>query len=337
MYIKSAASISSQATFDGSFPTDVLPVEGPVFSLVNPTYKDYISGALVRRMGAGVKYGMVASALALKEAGEPELDAILTGTGVGCIKDSENFLTAILENDEQYLTPTAFIQSTHNTVGAQIAVGLGCKAYNFTYVNGASSFEAALLDAHLQFLSGEAKHILVGGVDEKAEVTYRLFQQAGLITNGDRGASYAEGAHFFVLTSEGQTPAEILDVAVWNTLQSDEVAAKAEEFLANAGLGLEDIDAVILGINDDPTDQEHFGSFMKHLPQQITVARYKHLIGEYNTASGFAVWLAHYIAKEQVVPSCCLLSGSPKERYKYLLLYNQYRGADHSFILVRAC
>lgn len=335
MYIKSAASVSAQSTFDGAFPEVITPVEGPVFPLVAPPYKDFISGALVRRMGAGVKYGMVASSLALRSAGDPELDAIVTGTGVGCIKDSENFLTAILENDEQYLTPTAFVQSTHNTVGAQIAVALGCKAYNFTYVNGASSFEAALLDAQLQFMAGEARNILVGGVDEKAEVTYRLFQQAGLITNGTRGASYSEGAHFFVLSTEGD--AEIRDVAVWNALSKTEVSKKAAAFLGGLGLDWNDIDALILGVNDDPTDQDHFEALLSTTPQACPVVQYKHLIGEYNTSSGFALWLAHYIAKEQKIPAACLRSGEPKANYCNLLLYNQYRGADHSFVLVRAC
>lgn len=337
MFIKSAASVSAQSTFDGAFPGSVVPVEGPVYPLVAPPYKDFISGALVRRMGAGVKYGMVASSLALKEAGNPELDAILTGTGVGCIKDSENFLTAILENDEQYLTPTAFVQSTHNTVGAQIAVGLGCKAYNFTYVNGASSFEAALLDAHLQFLAGEARHILVGGVDEKAEVTYRLFQQAGLITNGDRGASYSEGAHFFVLSSEPEAGAEILDVAIWNTLEPEELEETAGAFLERSGLSWEDVDALILGVNDDPSDQNHFSALRRCVPEDLALLHYKHLIGEYNTSSGFALWLAQYIAKEQEIPTPCLLAGQPKARYRHVVLYNQYRGADHSFILVRVC
>ena len=55
------------------------------------------------------------------------------------------------------LTPTSFIQSTHNTVGGQIALELQCKGYNFTYVHGSNSFESALLDAKLQLELNEAK------------------------------------------------------------------------------------------------------------------------------------------------------------------------------------
>ena len=56
------------------------------------------------------------------------------------------------------LTPTSFIQSTHNTVGGQIALGLECKGYNFTYVHASISFESALLDAQLQLAMDEASN-----------------------------------------------------------------------------------------------------------------------------------------------------------------------------------
>ena len=49
-------------------------------------------------------------------------DAIITGTGLGCLEDTEKFLTAMVTNKEEFLTPTSFIQSTHNTVSAQIAL-----------------------------------------------------------------------------------------------------------------------------------------------------------------------------------------------------------------------
>ncbi|RYZ82834.1 MAG: hypothetical protein EOP06_21045 [Proteobacteria bacterium] len=84
-----------------------------------------------------MKNGIVASTVAMKEAAMEMPEAIITGTGMGCIEDSDKFLKAIIDNGEQFLTPTSFIQSTHNTVASSIAISLGCKSYNFTYVNGA--------------------------------------------------------------------------------------------------------------------------------------------------------------------------------------------------------
>lgn len=333
--------MSAQKTFDGSFPEEVIRPEGYVFPVVAPPYKEYISPGMIRRMGSGVKNGVVASALALQEAGSPELDAIITGTGVGCIKDSEAFLMAIIENQEQFLTPTAFIQSTHNTVGAQIALGLGCKAYNFSYVNGAISFESALTDARLQLLSGEANNILVGGVDEKADFTYSLFALAGLIRSGEQsaGASYSEGASFFVLSTEKkeQSYAGLKDVAVLNRLEVGAIAPELERFLARTGTALTDIDAVVIGKNDDADFQEYYPGLLSGFSPEIPVIHYKHLSGEYNTASAFGFWLAAHILKNQQVPEAVLLSGKQGPALRNILLYNQYRGIDHSFILLGAC
>ena len=60
-----------------------------------------------------------------------------------------SFLTKMVENNEELLTPTAFIQSTHNTIGAQIALMLQCNNYNNAFVHRGFSFESALLDAML--------------------------------------------------------------------------------------------------------------------------------------------------------------------------------------------
>lgn len=51
-----------------------------------------------------------------------KVDAIITATGLGCLADTEKFMNALMDNREQMLNPTAFIQSTFNTVGAQLAL-----------------------------------------------------------------------------------------------------------------------------------------------------------------------------------------------------------------------
>ena len=341
IYINGSGCVSAQRTFDGSFPGEVIRPEGYVFPVVTPPYKDFISPGMIRRMGSGVKNGVVASALALKEAGSPALDAIITGTGVGCIRDSETFLMAIIENREQFLTPTAFIQSTHNTVGAQIALGLGCKAYNFSYVNGAISFESALVDARLQLLSGEARNILVGGVDEKADYTYGLFALAGLIRSDEEspGASYSEGASFFVLGTEKteQSYARLADVAVMNRLNPMEVVPELERFLGRTGTPVTDIDAVVIGHNDEVAFQEFYPALLTAFSPGMPVIHYKHLCGEYNTASAFGFWIAAHSLKNKHVPEVVLLKGKQGPALRKILLYNQCRGTDHSFILLESC
>ncbi len=156
------------------FLDELIDHEAQVINVVSPNYKDYIPPAAARRMAIGIKMGVVASKIALQESGLDNVDAIITGTGMGCLRDSEKFVSAIIDNDEQYLTPTSFIQSTHNTVGGQIALELQCKGYNFTYVHSSISFESTILDAKLMLENNEANNILVGGVDEIGDYTASL-------------------------------------------------------------------------------------------------------------------------------------------------------------------
>src|SRR5690606_22532172 len=129
-------------------------------------------------------------------------------------------------------------------VGAQIALGLQCKAYNFTYVNGAVSFESALIDALLQIEEEEASTVLVGGVEESGEATMTFLELNGTIKSKEAapysvlesqsaGAVFSEGATFFVLSDAKQESsyAELKDVAIHNVLDAEEVIEKLNIFL----------------------------------------------------------------------------------------------------------
>ncbi len=92
VYISSLATISAQKTFDNTeFLDDITDYNETIISVVNPNYKDFIPAAAARRMAKGIKMGIVASKIALKEADIDNVDAIITGTGMGCLRDSEKF------------------------------------------------------------------------------------------------------------------------------------------------------------------------------------------------------------------------------------------------------
>jgi len=74
----------------------------------------------------------------------------------------EKFLDGLIAGDETMLNPTPFIQSTFNTVGAQIALLRGLHCYNTTYVHRWTSFENALTDAALRIGAGWSQAVLVG-------------------------------------------------------------------------------------------------------------------------------------------------------------------------------
>jgi 3-oxoacyl-(acyl-carrier-protein) synthase len=350
-YINGVGCISAQETLDTIFLEKAeINEKDTIFAIKAPVYKDFISPVAIRRMAKGVKNGIVASAIAMKEANATTIDAIITGTGLGCIEDSEKFLKAIIDNKEEFLTPTSFIQSTHNTVGAQIALGLQCKAYNLTYVNGSVSFESALFDAKMKIEEQEANSILIGGIDETAEFTMSLFKLAGFIKKENespytflesttKGAVYGEGATFFVLENEKKdtTYAEVLDIEIINKLGVNEVETKIINFLKANELQISDIDAVVLGYNGDVEFDDYYKTLSENAFTKTPQIYYKHLSGEYNTASAFGLWVGAKIIKTQQILQIISVNNLKKEAYKTILLYNQYKGIDHSFTLISKC
>ncbi len=347
-FINGLGCISAQKTFDSVFLEHALLNENEnVLPIQVPIYKDYISPVAIRRMAKGVKNGIVASTLAMKEAGVENLDAIITGTGMGCIEDSDKFLKALFDNNEEFLTPTSFIQSTHNTVGSQIALGLQCKAYNFTYVNAAVSFESAVIDAKMQIEANEASTILIGGIDEMNDYTAELYKLAGFIKkdsdapftvldSNTTGVVYSEGATFFVLEDKktASSYAEIIDIDIINSLAVDEVAPQIIHFLKSNNIEVKDIDAVILGFNGDISFDNYYKNLANTIFIQTPQVYYKHLSGEYNTASAFGLWVGSKIIKNQEIPSVLKVNELEKPTYKTIFLYNQYKGLDHSFTLI---
>ncbi|WP_223032191.1 beta-ketoacyl synthase N-terminal-like domain-containing protein [Hanstruepera marina] len=351
VYINSVGSISVQKTYESNnFLEEIVEYNDTVIPAQDPNYKDYIPPAAARRMAKGIKMGIVASKMALQDASLEQVDAIITGTGMGCLRDSEKFLSNILDNDEQYLTPTPFIQSTHNTVGGQIALELQCKGYNFTYVHGSNSFESCLIDAKLQLEQNEAQNILVGGVDEIGEHTVKLLKLVGqiktepvnsseLLLSNTKGVVFSEGANFFVFSNQQQASsyAEIVGVDIFNTLPIESVSNTAESFLKDHNLSVNDVDLVILGNNGDVRFDDFYNTLTSGIFKETQQAYYKHLSGEFHTASSFGFWLAANILKAQSLPKVVKLNDKNTSQFKNILLYNQFCGENHSFTLLRKC
>ncbi len=349
-YINGVASITAQPTTNGKFLEDIISYNDIIFKADNPNYKDFIKPSAMRRMSKSVKMGVTASKMAMEQARLEMPDAIITGTGMGCRQDSEKFLEKILYDDEQFLTPTLFIQSTHNTVGGQIALGLQCKGYNLTYVQSSASFESSLIDAQLMLTEDSNKKIVVGGIDEIAKTSSKFHILNGelkqqpipnleLLQSKTTGTLLSEGATFMVLDGEKSTKniAEIVDIEMIYTASIEETKKNIEDFIARQGLKIQDIDAVILGNNGDRQFDTYYQSLQTSIFTNTQQLYYKHLIGDYHVASAFGYWLTCNIFKHNNVPSIVKMNNLEVDEHKNILLYNQYRGENHSIALVRKC
>lgn len=257
--------INRMASTHPALEEEAVCIPGRRLEAVEPDYKRWIPNAtLRRRMSRLVRMGVATGLQCLGESPSVRVDAILTATGLGCLTDTEKFMNTILDNDEQLLTPTTFIQSTFNTIGAQIALLTNNHCYNNTYVHRGFSFESALLDAALLIQEGEACNVLVGAMDEMTPTLYAILERLGCWQHEQAG----EGAAFFLLSGEktAESLAVVQDIGLFSgTCTEDELRTRISAFL----LKNEASDASIL----------------------YPVA-YKTLCGEYPTAISFACWLA---------------------------------------------
>ena len=345
VYINGSCAISAQPTFEGDFLDNINEnVQDNVLPVIEPNYRDYIAPSAIRRMSRAVKMGIVASKRALGEACLEIPEAIAVGTGMGCVQDSEKFLRAVLDNEEQYLTPTAFIQSTHNTVAGQIALELQCKGANFTFVDGSTSFESALSDAAMQIELGDIRNALVGGVDENTPYCLEIYELDNIIkprheapfsiTDArSKGVVFSEGASFFVLSDERNehTYAALADVDFRNDVPDTDLFIG--DFLSRNNLDIDDIDLMLSGRNGNSEDLAGFDTAEKLM--RCTKLYYKHLSGDYFTASAFGFWVACNVLRSGRIPQLLKPVGTPPEEVRNMLIYNQFRGKGQSLILLQ--
>ncbi len=350
-FINGIASISAQPTTDpNTFLDEIIHYQESIFKAHDPNYKEYIKPAAMRRMSKSVKMGVTASSIALNNSGVEIPDAIITGTGMGCKQDSEKFLENILHNDEQFLTPTLFIQSTHNTVGGQIALGLGCKAYNVTYVQGSASFESSVMDAKLMLSEEPEKNILVGGIDEVAKNSTMLHKLDGqikadpidvinLLKSNTPGTVTSEGSTFMVLGANKveRSIAKIVDIETISRGGIEDVSIAITSLIARHNMKIDDLDAVVLGNNGDINFDLYYKNLQNSVFSETEQLCYKHLTGDYPVASGFGFWLGCKIFETNNAPDILKVNDITAKKYENILLYNQYLGKNHSIVLLQRC
>lgn len=312
-------------------------------------HKNHIPSAMSRRASHILKMGITAGMMTLQRAGIKRPDAIVVGTGMGCFEDTDKFLRALVDNEEQLLTPTSFIQSTHNSVAGQIALLTQCQGHNFTYVHQNNSFESALLDALMLLKEQEAQQVLVGGIDELNPPLRELFERAGHIKaeehlgepiwkSTSRGYSAGEGAAFFSLSNESNSNsiARIRGVrTIQKTDSGEELLKKCGEFLSDLNIKKGEIDIVLSGINGDVEKDKNLQKFEGLL--ELPVAYFKQVCGEYFTSSAFALWLGTSIIRKQHVPACLHSDQLKQGPFRNILIVNQYSDELYSFMCVSSC
>lgn len=349
-YINGAGVISPQKTFDnGEFLPELTRYDDNILTCVLPNFKDYINPFQMRRLSRMLRMGLSAATICLRNAGIKTPDAIITATGYGFQADMGKFLNEIMTQDEQQLTPTYFMQSTHNALSGLIALSVKCMGYNNTYASKGFAFETALHDAMLLLQEKEAANVLVGSFDEAYPVQSSDYDRLGylkmekisnleLFETETPGTLQGEGMAFFIV-SDQVLPHSWCRLRnfhmVYQPDHYENLAAEMIDFLGKNGITPGEVDVFVNGVSGDTVRDSWNRKLQEDLFGHAAPVRFKHLTGEYATASSFGLWLAAKIFKTKTIPEAVLAAPIPSNRpLKTALVCNHFLGKNYSFFLL---
>jgi 3-oxoacyl-[acyl-carrier-protein] synthase II len=327
IYINSATSISPA----GFTPGMILKSENPPlknrYSCIEPDYDKILELSMTRRWSRILKMGMATALGAIKDAGNPEIDAIITGTGYGYTEDTIRFLSRMTNPEDRGMNPTAFIQSTYNTLSSLIALAIKNQGYNNTFIHSGFTFESVIEDAVLLLESGEARNILIGGIDELADQVYELLERIEKVrsrVSGQNGQNNGpgEGSSFFVLSDKplNDKALELTDFKTFYAPADETFSEYLRDTTTKLNPGL-----ILTG--EESEDNGKIANSMFTNLSTVRKIKYTDFCGSYPTAPAFGLWFG-----------CKILSGEVKTEnrdIKSILIYNCFEERYHSFFLLK--
>lgn len=349
IFIQSASQISIQNPLcDDWFENPILYTTAYNRS-IEPDFKQFISPIASRRMGKLIKRAMATSLSAVHNANIQQLDAIITGTGLGCIENTEKFLSVMVKEGEEFLQPTFFMQSTHNTISSQVALNLKCNGYNCTYSHRGTSFDSAMIDTYLHLKFGKANTILVGGHDEMTPNYFNMLGKIGYWKKDDIsqnalqkadsiGSFSGECSVSFVLekTKKNTSLCKFHDITMLYKPTQERLKEVIEEMKTEANIST--IDTLFLGLNGDMENDKIYINFAKTFFPDATICWYKNIFGESFTASGLGLYAAATCIHKQCIPQHLMYNQNKSiVKPQNVLIYNHFQNKDHSLMLLSQC
>lgn len=339
VFISKVAQITCQQPLCDEWMANPILPDQRLQSAINPDFKTYIAPMQARRMGNILKRAISSAKSTVAEEKRANLDGILTGTGLGCIYNTELFLRAMLKDGEAGLSPSHFMQSTHNTISSQIAIDFQCHNYNITYSHRGTSFDSALFNAILKFETGDFHEALVCGMDEMNEGYFQLLDQIGYWK--ERPCTLEDFKH---PTSEGTFAGETA-VSILLTDQKEESICQIagcellyrpsdkqlQEIIQQWG----EIDAVVLGNNGAISNDQEYERLHQMLCPNASKIYYKHLFGDSYTMSAMGIYVGAKILETNHIPDHLLFGGKQEREPRNLLVINQFQSIDYCLTLLR--
>jgi 3-oxoacyl-(acyl-carrier-protein) synthase len=326
----------------------------------------------IKRMGRGQEMAIAAVKCALDSCAERAAlpapgsgTAVSVGTAWAEEGDEIIFLEHLIKLGEKAAKPAYFVNSVKNALASQLALTFGFQGENQTFAHDALSFESALWQGARLLCAGRARHAVVCGVEalvEFQEIHGHLLGWYGTDPSplaplsghkraAGQGTLPGEGAAAFVLTAPGVVAAplaRLVGVRARGPLQRAPVLTPTGELtfvgqaLHDSGTRLDDVGLVLLGANGDPALDEIYAQVARGLragAPALAVGVYRHLTGDFATASALGLELAVGTVSGRTVPSQVhVVDGllASARSIRSVLLYHLTSAGYHSVMIVSA-
>lgn len=336
IYIKGAEQISIQHPLCEEWMEAPVEYNVKFTRSIDPDFKQFLSPIEARRMGKILKRALATSLRTIEKSGiTPQ--AIITGTGLGCIENTELFLDALCREGEELLKPTHFMQSTHNTISSLLAIHTKAHGYNVTYAHKGISFDSALYDAYLQFSLGKITSALVGGHDEMTPSYFSLLEKTGYL--GTPGMVTAGETAVSIMLSGNSDGAmcELASMRILYRPTAERIASTIDAMLQESDLAPDSIPAIMTGINGNEENDSIYSTLLEALPFKAATLKYKHIFGESYTASGLGLYAAaHCIGREHIPTHMVYGQAAVPKSTEAMLLLNHSDGKTVTLTLLKA-
>lgn len=289
-----------------------------------PDTKGLILPAEARRMSKILKRTVCTSITALNRSDIALPQAIITGTGMGCMENSEKFLVDLCTYGENCLKPTLFMQSTHNTISSLVAIILKCHGYNNTYSHKGISFESALMDAWLQMRCGTLDNALVGSHDEVTPFMNLVLRH----THPEYG--FVSEASMAAVLTTSESPRNLCEVAEVRLLHRPDPAEVAE--------AIGHTQALMTGVNGNELNDAPYRSILALLNHSPLLLRYKNIFGDNFSASALGFHAAATLLSTGALPPALLMrqQQAPSAPVQEITLLNHCDGSAWAVVKLRS-
>jgi 3-oxoacyl-[acyl-carrier-protein] synthase II len=149
---------------------------------------DVVPGLKTRRLDRLSAWALVASSLAIRDAGidlgqvDPSRVAVVFGTGFGCAELTESFFQSAAVNGWSGTDPSPFPEGLANAPASHVALWHGLRGPNITVGSTGFAGEGALIQAASLLRHGQADVAIVLAGDTLTRAVYEWYEAAGLLS-----------------------------------------------------------------------------------------------------------------------------------------------------------